>query len=186
MNAPEPDRLDREHAQLLVVDIQEKLLPHIHGHERVLAQAERMIRAAEVLRLPITISEQYPAGLGPTASPLPAATRSAVKVEKTTFSCCADADCRRRIASVLRPQVLLVGIETHVCVQQTALDLLEERMQPIVLADAVGSRREFDFQIALERMRHAGVIVTTVEAAIFRMVQDSASDLFKRILPIVR
>lgn len=186
MNAPEPDRLDREHAQLLVVDIQEKLLPHIHGHERVLAQAERMIRAAEVLRLPITISEQYPAGLGPTATPLPAATRSAVKVEKTTFSCCADAGCRRRIASVLRPQVLLVGIETHVCVQQTALDLLEERMQPIVLADAVGSRREFDFQIALDRMRHAGVIVTTVEAAIFRMVQDSASDLFKRILPIVR
>lgn len=180
------ERLELDRAQLLIVDIQEKLLPQIAEHEQVTAQAERMIRAAAALELPTTLSEQYPRGLGPTVAAIAQAAAGATRCEKQTFSFCADRSCRKRLTSVLRPQVLIVGIETHVCVQQTALDLLDMQMAPFVLADAVGSRRPFDCQIALERMRAAGVIVTTVESAIFQLVRDSGSALFKKILPIVR
>ena len=103
-----------------------------------------------------------------------------------TFSFCADAACRQRVSGVLRPQVLIVGIETHVCVYQTALDLLAMQMRPVVLADAVGSRRPFDSAIALDGLRAAGVRVTTVESAIFQLVHEAGTDRFKRILPIVR
>jgi nicotinamidase-related amidase len=186
VHAADSDRLDLEQAQLLVVDLQEKLLPHIHEHERVLTQAGRMIRAARVLDLPITVSEQYPKGLGGTAPAILAAAEDAVRLEKTTFSFCADDACRARLSAVGRPQVLLVGIETHVCVQQTALDLLEMQMRPYVLADAIGSRRPLDYEVALDYMRSFGVTVTTVEAAIFRLVRAAGTELFKRILPIVR
>jgi isochorismate hydrolase len=103
-----------------------------------------------------------------------------------TFSFCADERCRACIASAKRPQVLLVGMETHVCVQQTALDLLELNMQPVVLADAVSSRRPIDHETALDLLRGAGAVVTTVESAIFQLVRESGTELFKRVLPIVK
>jgi nicotinamidase-related amidase len=180
------DRLDREHAQLLVVDFQEKLLPSIVDHAAVTAQAERMIRAAVVLELPITVSEQYPRGLGPTVPAIRAAAEGAARFEKMTFSFCADPACHKRISAVLRVQVLIVGIEAHVCVLQTALDLLAMQMRPIVLADAVGSRRASDYTVALDGLRAAGVTVTTVESAIFQLLHEAGTDLFKRMLPIVR
>jgi nicotinamidase-related amidase len=179
-------RLDRQHAQLLVIDFQDRLVPHIAEHASVLAQAERMIQAAAALDLPITLTEQYPQGLGPTAPTIAQATKEATRLEKTTFSCCADQACRQRLASVMRPQVLMVGIEAHVCVLQTALDLLAMQMRPVVLADAVGSRRPLDCNVALDGMRAAGAVVTTVESAIFQLVHEAGTELFKRILPLVR
>jgi isochorismate hydrolase len=173
-------------AQLLIIDIQEKLLPFIHGHAEVVAAAVKMIRAAAALEIPTTLSEQYPKGIGTTIPAIREAAGNVPRCEKLTFSFCADAVCQARLAAQSRPQVLLVGIETHVCVQQTALDLLSQGMTPVVLADAVGSRRALDYSIALERMRAAGAIVTTVESAIFEMVHDSGTALFKRILPVVR
>jgi len=186
MPSSNPARLTRDHAQLLIIDIQERLLPYITDHEDVLAHAERMIRAAAALEIPITLSEQYPRGLGPTTPSINAAAEGVVRFEKTTFSFCADPACRERVLSVGRPQVLLIGIETHVCVQQTSLDLLDMQMQPMVLADAVGSRRPTDYQVALDGMRAAGVVVTTVESAIFQIMHESGTELFKRILPLVR
>jgi isochorismate hydrolase len=103
-----------------------------------------------------------------------------------TFSFCKDSECLEQIAGLFRPQVLLVGIEAHVCVQQTALDLVSLKMQPIVLADAVGSRRPLDYEVALRRMAAAGAIVTTVEAAIFELAQKAGTPLFKRLLPLVK
>jgi nicotinamidase-related amidase len=178
--------LDMGQAQLLVIDIQERLLPHIHNHEGCVAAAERMIRACAALEIPVTVSEQYVRGLGPTVGPIADAAADAPRFEKMTFSFCADQACRERIGTVLRPQVLLAGIESHVCVQQTALDLIGMQMQPFVLADAVSSRRPLDYDIALHRMRQAGAIVTTVEAAIFELVHESGTEPFKRILPLVK
>lgn len=186
MNNPHTTRLDREHCQLLIVDIQERLLPYIHEHETIVASAAKMIRAAHALEVPVTLSEQYPKGLGDTTPAIRDAAGDAPRAEKMTFSFCGDPACRETITRHVRSQVLLVGIETHVCVQQTALDLIGLQMQPVVLADAVGSRRPLDDRIALDRMRHAGVIVTTVESAIFQLVRESGTELFKRILPIVK
>jgi nicotinamidase-related amidase len=176
-------------AQLVVVDIQEKMLPHVAEHEQVLAQAVRMLRAAVEMQLPITISEQYVRGLGPTVGDIVAAAegaRDAIRLEKTSFSVLRDENLRERIVGLRRPQVLLVGVETHVCVQQTALDLLGVSLRPVVLADAVGSRRPSDREISLDRLRTAGAIVTTVESAIFELLEVSGTELFRRLLPIVR
>jgi nicotinamidase-related amidase len=114
------------------------------------------------------------------------AAEGASRLEKLAFSLWQDEPIREHLLSLARPHILLVGIETHVCVQQTAFDLLETQMTPLVLADAVGSRRPLDRDIALERMRSAGIGVTTVESAIFEMLDQAGTELFKRILPIVR
>jgi len=183
------ERLIVARTQLLVVDVQENLLPHVAEHENVLAQCVRMIRAAVVLELPITLSEQYVRGLGATRAEILAAAGEAgryERIEKLTFSVLRHDALRQRLVALGRPQVLIVGIEAHVCVQQTALDLLELGLQPVVLADAVGSRRPADRAVALERMRSAGVTVTTVEAAIFELLERAGTELFKRMLPIVR
>jgi nicotinamidase-related amidase len=179
-------RLDAKKAQLVVVDLQEKLLPLIAEHETVVSQIVRILRAARELQLPTTVSEQYPAGLGRTPAAVMVAAEGATRMEKMTFSLWQDEPIRERLLSLTRPQVLLVGIEAHVCVQQTVLDLLEAKLVPFVLADAVGSRRPLDRDIALERLRAAGTGVTTVESAIFEMLDRAGTDLFKRILPIVR
>lgn len=180
------DRILLDRAQLLVVDIQERLVPKIHGADGVIAKAIQMIEAAAVLDLPTTISEQYVKGLGPTDARVAAAAATAPRFEKLTFSFCADAACSARLADVLRPQVLLVGIEAHVCVLQTALDLIDKQFVPVVLADAVGSRSPRDAETAIERVRGAGAVVTTVESVIFELLRESGTELFKRILPIVK
>jgi nicotinamidase-related amidase len=179
-------RLEVRKTQLVVVDLQEKLLPHIAEHETVISQVVRMVRAARELELPITVSEQYPEGLGRTPAAVLVAAEGASRLEKLAFSLWQDEPIREHLLSLARPHILLVGIETHVCVQQTAFDLLETQMTPLVLADAVGSRRPLDRDIALERMRSAGIGVTTVESAIFEMLDQAGTELFKRILPIVR
>ena len=183
---PDTDRLEITHTQLLVVDMQERMLRHVADQETVVNQTVRMIRAAQEMELPITLTEQYPQGLGPTDQRVLTAAGAAERLGKQTFSVCGDPRCKERLAALGRPQVLLVGVETHVCVRQTALDLLAARMQPVVLTDAVGSRRPDDRQIALDGLRAAGVAVTTVEAAIFDLLVRSGTELFKRILPIVR
>jgi nicotinamidase-related amidase len=182
----EASRLKAEEAQLLVVDLQEKLLPHITDHESIIAQSVRMIRAAREFGLPLTLTEQYPAGLGHTWPTVTDAVDRAGPLQKVTFSVWQDLACRERLRGLARPQVLLAGIEAHVCVQQTALDLLETGLLPFVLADAVGSRRPVDRDVALDRLRAAGVGVTTVESAIFELLGRAGTDLFKRLLPIVR
>ncbi|MBK9128604.1 MAG: hydrolase [Phycisphaerales bacterium] len=186
MHPPHPHRLDRDRAQLLVVDIQEKLLPRIDGHEAMLARAEQVIRAALVIGVPVTVSEQYVKGLGPTVARIRDAAGEAPRFEKLAFSFCDEPACRERIESLGRPQVILAGIETHVCVLQTALDLLAAGSTPFVVADAVGSRAARDYDVALAGLRSAGAAVTTAESAIFQLLRASGTALFKRVLPLVK
>jgi nicotinamidase-related amidase len=181
-----PARIERHDAILLVVDLQTRLFPHITDRDRIEQQTIRMIQAARELALPILISEQYREGLGPTLPSVVAAAADAPVVAKLTFSVCGDTTAMKRLETPGRRQVLLAGIEAHVCVQQTALDLLRRGLTPVVLADAVSSRRALDRDIAFDRMRQAAVVITTVESAIFEMMRDAGTELFKRILPLVR
>lgn len=180
------EQLDPARTQVLLIDMQQKLLPHIHGHQAITAACERMLRAAVLFDLPITITQQYTQGLGATAPALLAAAPDAERIEKMSFSVCDEPTGRDRLVSAMRQQVIVMGIETHVCVQQTALDLVNLQMRPYLLLDAVGSRRPLDHEVAVERMQHADVVVSTVESAIFRLLRVSGTDLFRRVLPLVK
>lgn len=181
-----PGRLEIPRAQLLVIDLQQRLLPHIAGVGTLLAQTERMIRIALAMGLPVTLTEQYPQGLGATDGRITAAAGPARVFEKSTFSAWDDPPARAALTALGRPQVLIAGIETHVCVQQTALGMQAGGLHPVVLADAVGSRRPEDRQTALERLRQAGVVVTTVESAAYELMERSGTELFRRVLPLLK
>jgi nicotinamidase-related amidase len=181
-----PPQLDLPHAQLLVVDLQEKLLPRIVEHERLTRQIVKLLKAATTLDLDVTVTEQYPDGLGRTVPPIEELCGQVAHFEKTVFSACGDEEIERHLLKHMRPHVLIAGVETHVCVQQTALDLLAMQMQPVVLADAVGARHTLDHQVALDHLRASGATVTTVESAIFALVHDADTEVFRKILPIVK
>jgi len=178
-------KLEPGGAVLLVVDIQEKLLPAIDHAEACVAAAKRMIEAARVLVVPTVVTEQYPAGLGPTCAAIKEALGDAPVAEKVRFSACVDS-VMRALAQLSRRQVIVVGIEAHVCVQQTVLDLLRAGYLPYVCADAVSSRQPLDRQTAMARMRQAGAIITTTESVIFELLGQAGTQQFKQILRIVK
>lgn len=182
------DQLKSDRAMLLVIDMQEKLMPLVLDQNRVVSAAEKMIRGAHVLGLPVIATEQYPRGIGVTIQPIRDALAGCTvqTLEKPTFSAWADPKVRAAIAGHDRPQIIIVGVETHVCVQQTALDLVSRDYDVFVCADAVGSRGRLDYKCALHRMRQNSVMVTTAESVIFELCQSSAAPKFKALLEIIK
>lgn len=169
---------------LLVVDVQEKLVPLLPQSELLVDNIERLLQGAQLLQLPRLATEQYPKGLGPTVGAL----RSQLGeiAEKLTFSCAGCpplVDALRRIG---RPKILVAGIETHVCVLQTVFDLLTEGYQVYVAADAVAARGLQDHQLALRRMESAGVTLASTEGALFEWCERAGSDRFKQLSQLVR
>ncbi|MBN2377664.1 MAG: hydrolase [Sedimentisphaerales bacterium] len=178
--------LSLENCVLLVVDIQEAFAPHIFEMDRVVQRSGIMIEAAQLLQIPIIVTEQYPRGLKRTVEPLREILGDCQYHEKLTFSCCQDPAICQALQSVNRTQVLLVGIEAHVCISQTAHDLLTMGLQPFIAADAVSSREKSDFEIALQRASQAGVILTTTEAAIMEMTFSSEHPAFRQLSKLIK
>lgn len=171
---------------LLVVDIQEAFQGHIDQIERIIERSKIMIQAAKLLEMPIVVTEQYPKGLGHTLGPIREVLGDCLYYDKVTFSCCQDNSIRKALRNFNRSQVLLVGIETHVCIMQTAYDLMEMQLQPYIAVDAVGSRCQEDRQVALQRLQNDGIVLTTTEAAIFEMAESSKHPAFKEIAKLVK
>ncbi|HUT03853.1 MAG TPA: hydrolase [bacterium] len=168
---------------VMIIDHQEKLLPHILGHESILQKVSRLLKFCSLLSLPITATEQYPAGLGPTVAPIADLLTGHVSTfHKTTFSCMKDERISQHLSGSGRRCVVISGIETHICVQQTVCDLLAASYCVHVLADCVGSRSELDHDTGLERMRNAGATVSTLEAFMFEVLGSCKHPLFKRFL----
>jgi nicotinamidase-related amidase len=179
-----PELMSRDDTALLVVDMQERLLPSIQHGPRVIWNVRRLIDGARILGLDIAATEQYPKGLGPTTPVL--ADRLGEIPSKLTFSCGECGAIFRRWAERGRPKVLVVGVETHVCVQQTVFDLLGDGFRVYVAVDAVGSRFEIDYQTALRRMESAGATLTTTEAALFEWCEVAGTPEFKQVSQLVR
>lgn len=179
-----PELMSRDDTALLVVDMQERLLPSIRLGTRVTWNVRRLIDGARILGVEIAATEQYPKGLGPTAGVL--AERLGPIPSKLLFSCGECGAIFRRLAASGRPKVLVVGVETHVCVQQTVLDLLGDGFRVYVAVDAVGSRFEIDYQTALRRMESAGATLTTTEAALFEWCEVAGTPEFKQVSQLVR
>jgi nicotinamidase-related amidase len=179
-----PELMNRDDSALLVVDMQAKLLPLIPGHARIIWNNRRLIDGAKILGVPFAATEQYPQGLGPTTPEL-AGLLSSIPA-KTAFSCgeCGEIFTAWRDRGIWK--ILVCGIETHVCVGQTVLDLLGEGFNVYVAADAVGARGQIDHDIALRRMDSAGATLTTTEAALFEWCGRAGSPEFKQISQLVR
>lgn len=178
--------LDANKCILLVVDIQEAFKDHISELERVIVRSKIMIQAAKLLEVPIVVTEQYPKGLGRTLGPIQEILGDCHYYDKVTFSCCQDNSIKEALQNAGRSQVLIIGIETQVCIMQTAYDLLTMHLLPYIAVDAVGSRRESDRQVALQRLQKDGVVLTTTEAAIFEMTGSSKHPAFKEISNLVK
>ena len=180
--------LDRNRSQLLVVDIQEKLIGTIHQVDAMIERAHLVIKAARVLDIPITISEQYPKGLGPTDAGLREACGNAAPIfAKTAFSCVRDPALADHLAADdKRRQLLIVGMEAHVCILQTALDAQASGYEVFVAGDAISSRQASDVELAKQRMIHAGIKMISAEMVFFEWLERAGTADFKALAPLLK
>lgn len=179
-----PLLMSRSNTALLVIDVQQKLIPLIENHPRIVWNIERMVEVASRLGVPVRATEQYPKGLGGTIEPLKSSLGEIE--EKRMFSC---RECKTLFEELRKSGVthlLLAGIESHVCIQQTALDCVAAGFNVYLAADAMGSRAEMDHEVALCRMEASGCFVTTTEAAIFEWCETSTDSEFKAISQLVQ
>lgn len=181
-----PKILQRENTALLVIDIQERILPVIFEHERVVANALKLINGFKIMNVPIYFTEQYPKGLGPTESKIKAALDNAEAIPKMSFSCFGAGNLFEELRSKNVKHLVVCGIESHVCVMQTVLDLTANGFNVEVAADAVSSRRKFDYEIALRRMENNGAEITLTESVLFEMLNVCGTNEFKSISKLVK
>ena len=179
-------KIKAEDCVFVQVDVQEKLFPHISNKEELEKNLLILVKGLKLHNIPIIVNEQYKKGIGETIPSLKELTDSYPHFEKTTFSCCGNEDGLAAIKTTGKKFVILAGIETHVCVLQTALDLLEEGLQPVLVTDCVNSRKEKDKEMAIMRLVQAGVIPTTYESLLFELTVNAKNPCFKEISSLVK
>jgi nicotinamidase-related amidase len=179
--------LDREGTALVVVDVQDRLTPSMEPHilNKVIRSIRTLMEGVTVLGLPVITTEQYPRGLGRTIPELAPAQGEEV-IEKTTFSCCGETGFLTALSRKEVRRVILTGMEAHVCVFQTLLDLLHHGYQVHLVRDAVCSRSKEDYLTALHNAAQAGATITTVEIALFQMLRDSKAPEFKTVSNLIK
>lgn len=175
--------LDRARSTLVLVDFQERLFPHVHEHERLLARIDLLIHAARLMRVPVLLTEQYPKGLGRTIGEIRQLLPDEQPLEKIEFSCVPAPGFMEALSAFGRDQIVLAGIEAHICVAQTALDLSSRGENVFVVADATASRRPLDAQTAMLRMERSGLTVLTAESVVFEWLRRAGTDEFKALQP---
>jgi nicotinamidase-related amidase len=178
--------LKMENVALLIVDIQGNLAQSMHGKELLFKSVQKLIKGIQVLGIPILWTEQNPQGLGPTIPEIAYILSSIQPISKMSFSCCQNDRFMQALKALNRNQVLIAGIETHICVYQTAVDLANLGYEVQVVTDAVSSRNMENKEIGLQRMRDSGVSLTSVETALFELLKVAEGEQFKNILKIVK
>ena len=177
-------------AFLLMIDLQERLLPAIDGHEAVLRNSVRLLTAAGELGVPLIVTEQYPRGIGPTVPGLSALIPQGVEpLSKVSFSCCAAPGFDGALAAVKgasRGTAILFGVETHICVLTTAMDLLARGLNVVLASDACGSRARENHALALDAARAEGVFVAPTETVVYQMLGEAGTPAFKALLPLFK
>ncbi|MBM4176862.1 MAG: isochorismatase family protein [Ignavibacteria bacterium] len=181
-----PKILQKDKTGLLVIDIQERILNVMMKHETLVANVNKLIGGFKILQLPIYFTEQYPKGLGPTTESILPNLQPVEAVQKLTFSCSGADGLFQKIRNDKLEQIVVCGIESHVCVMQTVLDLLASGFQVNVPIDSISSRKEADYQAALMRFQSEGAIITSTEAVLFELLEECRSDEFKQISKLVK
>ena len=178
-------RLTPQNTALVVVDVQERLMAAMARRSETVAAVDKLVRAARILQLPALVTLQYVKGLGPLCSELVETTTGLPVIEKLTFSCCGAEEFARIVKGLHRQCIIVCGVEAHVCVQQTVIDLLKD-YSVYLPVDAICSRRELDATVAVERLRDCGAVITTVESAVFELLREAGTPQFKACLPLFK
>ncbi len=178
--------IEAQRSCLLIVDVQQGLAPVMSDPRRVYRGCVLLLRAAARLALPVVISEQYPRGLGPTSGELLEYAPEGAVMEKLHFSCAADDGIRARIEGTGRDQIVIAGIESHVCVLQSALGFKQAGFSPVVVADACASRDPANYQAAMSRLADNGVEIVTVEMVIFEWLHRAGTPEFKELSALIK
>lgn len=173
--------MEAHRACLLVIDVQEKLAPAVDGHRALIEQAQWLVRVAGELEVPVLASRQYPKGLGPLVPELAALIPESAQIDKVHFSCASAPECRQAISRTGRTQIVIAGMETHVCVLQSALELKHAGHEVFVVSEAVGSRRPEDRELALQRLRAHGVDVVNREMVAFEWLHQAGTEAFRTV-----
>lgn len=179
-------KLDRSRAALVVVDVQEAFRPAVLDFDRVAANTAILVQAAQILGLPLLVTEQYPRGLGQTVPEVAEHLGATTPIEKVAFSAVAADGFSGALQDTHRDQVLLCGIESHVCVNQTAEDLLADDIQVHVAQDAVTSRTIENRDLGLHKMERSGASLTSVETAVFELLREAGTPEFKQVQGLIK
>ncbi len=177
--------LNKEDTLLLIIDYQKKLVDIMEQREAVTPEIVRLIEGAQLMQLPILTTLQYPKSLGPLVDEVAEHVDPEWTVEKLTFSCCGNDDFIKMLKKTKRKQVIVTGIETHICVLQTVLDLIANGYHPHIPALATCSRSDFNRDLAFERMQNAGAILTNTESVLFELLYEAGTDEFKSLQKLI-
>ena len=178
--------LEIDNTVFLLVDVQGKLAHSMHGRDQLFGNLKKIVKGMRVLEVPILWAEQNPKGLGPTVPEVAELLVDLQAMPKYSFSCYKNEDIRKSIEALNRPNVLVAGIESHVCVYQTVRDLIKASYHTQIVADAISSRTSENKQIGLEKCKSAGAEITSVETVLFELLDVAEGEKFKQILDIVR
>ena len=173
--------LDRNNAVLLIIDIQERLAVVMDKREMVVRNTLHLVELAKMLNLPIVVTEQYPKGLGRTLPEITAALPAYLPIEKVSFNCCGEASFNEQVRRLGKKKIIVTGMETHICVLQTCLGLLQEGFDVHLVTDAVCSRTKANWRAGLEFIRDAGGVVTCTETVLFQLLGVAGTNEFKVI-----
>ncbi len=179
-------RINRENTIGLVVDLQEKLIPTIPESRLLVDNTLCLLNGLKVMKVPVLVTQQNTKGLGPTIPEINGAIGNFSYIEKMTFSCYREPAFIRVLNRIGKRNVLMMGLEAHVCILQTAIDLLYNNFNPVIVDDCIGSSSENDRKVALWRMRDVGAVVTTCESILLELCREAGTDEFKEILKLLK
>ncbi len=179
-------RINVEETLFCLVDVQDRLYPYMTNKDEIEKNLVTLVKGLKTLEVPFIVNEQYKKGIGETIPSLREFVDADPHFEKTTFSCCKNEPTMEAIKNAGKKVVIVAGIETHVCVLQTCIDLLEAGLQPVLVTDCVTSRKQRDTDMALERLIQAGVVPTTYESILFELTVNAKNPVFKQISSLVK
>lgn len=179
-------KISREQTACLVIDIQERLVPVMYEKEALIKSSGILIQGLQALGIPMLITQQYTKGLGHTVPEISSLVNDFSFIEKRDFSCCGEPEVMMQLNMTGAKNIIVCGIESHVCILQTVLDLKENGFNPVVVTDAISSRKPFSIETAKERFRFEGVMMTSVESLLFELTRSSAAPEFKIISKLVK
>ncbi|UCE74570.1 MAG: hydrolase [Methanomassiliicoccales archaeon] len=181
-----PAILSRDNTALIIVDVQEKLLPYVLDKEMVLENLKMLIRFAHIMNIPLVLTEHYPKGLGTTVPEIKEVLSEYKPKEKVIFSCLGSEGFENKLKELDVKRLMIAGIESHICVQQTALDSLDLGYEVHVIADAISSRTQRNLDIGIEKMRQFGAVISSTEMAMYEIMERADTKEFKEVLKLVK